>query len=92
MCRRFDALGGRRERSRLSRSQGGDYVVPKFTFHEGTTLENVKLHYYTIGDPANEPVVVLHGTGGSGKSHDESELRRSPVRARHSRSTPSRTT
>ena len=28
----------------------------------------VKLHYRTVGDPAGEPVLVLHGTAGSGAS------------------------
>lgn len=46
----------------------GDVILPSFTFHDGTTLNDVRLHYYTIGDPANEPVVLLHGTAGSGKS------------------------
>jgi homoserine O-acetyltransferase len=45
----------------------GDFVLPSFTFHDGTTLTDVKLHYYTIGDPANAPVVLLHGTAASGR-------------------------
>ena len=45
----------------------GDVVLASFTFHDGTTLNDVKLHYYTIGDPANQPVVLLHGTAASGK-------------------------
>jgi homoserine O-acetyltransferase len=45
----------------------GDLILPSFTFHDGTTLTDVRLHYYTIGDPANEPVVLLHGTTASGK-------------------------
>lgn len=45
-----------------------DYVIKNFTFHDGTTLPEVKVHYVTIGDPGGQPVVVLHGTAGSHKS------------------------
>ena len=43
-----------------------DFVLTDFKFHDGTTMD-VKVHYYTIGDAANEPIVLLHGTTGSGK-------------------------
>jgi homoserine O-acetyltransferase len=46
----------------------GDWVAPSFQFHTGETLQNVKLHYITVGNPAGEPVLVLHGTAGSGGS------------------------
>jgi homoserine O-acetyltransferase len=46
----------------------GDYVIDKFTFHTGEVIDDLNVHYYTVGDPANEPVVLLHGTTGSGKS------------------------
>lgn len=46
----------------------GDYVIKDFTFHDGTTLPELKIHYATVGDPAGLPVVVLHGTTGSHKS------------------------
>jgi homoserine O-acetyltransferase/O-succinyltransferase len=46
----------------------GDHVVEKFTFHTGEVIEDFNIHYYTVGDPANEPVLLLHGTTGSGKS------------------------
>jgi homoserine O-acetyltransferase/O-succinyltransferase len=29
-------------------------------------LQEVKLHYRTVGEPSGEPVVILHGTGGNG--------------------------
>jgi homoserine O-acetyltransferase/O-succinyltransferase len=44
----------------------GTYVARDFKFHTGEVLPEVKLHYRTIGEPSGEPVVVLHGTGGSG--------------------------
>jgi homoserine O-acetyltransferase/O-succinyltransferase len=44
------------------------YVAKDFQFHTGEVLPEVRLHYRTIGEPSGEPVVVLHGTGGSGAS------------------------
>ena len=53
-----------------------DYPAPKqsswtardFRFHTGDTLPEVKLAYTTLGNPAGEPVLVLHGTAGSAAS------------------------
>src|SRR5688572_18246524 len=42
------------------------YLAKDFRFHTGEVLPEVKLHYRTIGEPSGEPVVVLHGTGGTG--------------------------
>lgn len=47
-------------------AQEGDWVAPSFQFHTGETLQNVKLHYTTVGNSSGEPVLVLHGTAGSG--------------------------
>lgn len=51
----------------------GDYVVPNFAFKSGETLQNLKLHYRTLGQPKRDAqghvtnaVMVLHGTGGTG--------------------------
>ncbi len=44
----------------------GDWVASDFKFHTGEMMPSVHLHYATVGDPKNEPVVVLHGTGQSG--------------------------
>ncbi len=43
----------------------GEWVAHDFKFHTGETLPEVKLHYTTVGEPSGEPVVVLHGSGGS---------------------------
>lgn len=55
-------------------TQEGDYVAPDFRFGTGETLPEVKLHYATLGQPhrnaqgeIDNAVMVLHGTGGSGK-------------------------
>lgn len=45
-----------------------DLIVKNFRFHDGETLPQVRIHYVTIGTPANDnAVLVLHGTGGSSK-------------------------
>jgi len=44
----------------------GDFVARDFRFHTGETLPELRLHYTTVGAPTGEPVVILHGTGGSG--------------------------
>ncbi|HKB61833.1 MAG TPA: alpha/beta fold hydrolase, partial [Burkholderiales bacterium] len=43
-----------------------DWVARDFRFHTGETLPEVRLHYTTVGAPSGEPVLVLHGTAGSG--------------------------
>jgi homoserine O-acetyltransferase/O-succinyltransferase len=52
----------------------GDFVVRNFQFKSGESLPELKLHYYTLGTPQKDgsghtrnAVLVLHGTGGSGK-------------------------
>lgn len=53
--------------------RGGDFVLPSYTFADGKTLQQVKLHYTTLGSPRRDAqgrttnaVLVLHGTGGNG--------------------------
>ena len=43
-----------------------DWVAKDFHFHTGEVMSGLRLHYTTIGDPAGDPVLVLHGTNGSG--------------------------
>ena len=58
----------------LSLAGAADYPVPKeadwtasdFRFHTGEVMPALRIHYMTVGSPAGEPVLVLHGTGGSG--------------------------
>jgi homoserine O-acetyltransferase len=44
----------------------GSYVARDFRFHDGTVLPEVRLHYRTVGEPTGQPVLMLHGTAGSG--------------------------
>ncbi len=43
----------------------GVYIAKDFKFSTGEVLPEVKLAYKTIGDPSGEPILILHGTGGS---------------------------
>jgi homoserine O-acetyltransferase/O-succinyltransferase len=46
----------------------GDWVAKNFKFHTGETMPELKLHYTTVGEPTGQPVLVLHGSGGSAAS------------------------
>jgi homoserine O-acetyltransferase len=53
----------------------GDYVIRDFHFESGEMLPELRLHYATLGQPQRDAhgrvvnaVLVLHGTGGSGRS------------------------
>ena len=59
-----------------SLSAAADYPAPKegtwtardFKFHTGEVMPELHLHYVTVGEPSGQPVLVLHGTGGSSAS------------------------
>ena len=44
----------------------GSWTVTDYRFHTGEVLPELRLHYTTLGAPTGEPVLILHGTGGSG--------------------------
>ncbi|MEZ5920392.1 MAG: alpha/beta fold hydrolase [Parvularculaceae bacterium] len=51
----------------------GDYIARNFEFRSGERLDQLRLHYTTLGKPKRDKdghvtnaVMVLHGTGGSG--------------------------
>src|SRR4051794_16240696 len=46
----------------------GEWVARDFKFHTGETMPELRLHYTTIGEPTGQPVLVLHGSGGSAAS------------------------
>jgi len=46
--------------------QEGTWVVRDFRFHTGEVLPELRLHYTTVGARTGEPVLILHGTTGSG--------------------------
>lgn len=43
-----------------------DWIAHDFRFHTGELMQDLRLHYTTIGEPSSEAVLVLHGTTGSG--------------------------
>ncbi len=45
----------------------GDFTIRNFPFHSGETLPELRLHYATIGNAANPAVLIMHGTGGTGR-------------------------
>jgi homoserine O-acetyltransferase len=58
-----------------ARAVEGDYVIHDFHFASGETLPELRLHYTILGKPrrdaqgkVNNAVLILHGTGGSGRS------------------------
>jgi homoserine O-acetyltransferase len=46
----------------------GDWIAKNFRFHTGEVMPELKLHYATVGEPTGHPVLILHGTAGSGAS------------------------
>src|SRR5947209_8324806 len=46
----------------------GEWIAKDFKFHTGQTMPELRLHYTTIGEPTGQPVLVLHGSGGSAAS------------------------
>lgn len=54
-------------------TQEGDFVVHNFHFHDGETMQDLRLHYTTLGTPVRDAkgqvtnaVLIMHGTGGTG--------------------------
>src|SRR5579872_6532734 len=54
--------------------QEGDYIAHNFHFRSGETLPELRLHYLSFGKPERDAggritnaVLLLHGTGGSGR-------------------------
>jgi len=48
--------------------QQADWVAHDFRFHSGEVMPELRLHYTTLGARSGEPVLIIHGTAGSGDS------------------------
>ena len=46
--------------------QQADWIAHDFRFHTGETMPGLRLHYTTVGDRSGMPVLIIHGTAGSG--------------------------
>lgn len=46
----------------------GEWTARDVRFESGERMAALRLHYTTIGDPSGQPVLILHGTSGSGAS------------------------
>jgi homoserine O-acetyltransferase len=45
-----------------------EWIAKDFKFHTGEVMPELRIGYTTIGEPSGQPVLVLHGTGGSANS------------------------
>ena len=56
-------------------AQAADYPAPKeasaiikdFRFNTGEVMPELRINYVTVGEPTGFPVLILHGTTGSGR-------------------------
>ncbi len=48
--------------------QQADWVAHDFRFHTGEVMPDLRLHYTTVGASSGEPVLIIHGTAGTGDS------------------------
>ena len=58
--------GAAQAQAQAPRPSSETWTVANFRFHDGSVLPSMKVHYLTLGSPANPAVLVLHGTGGDG--------------------------
>ncbi|MGA2042750.1 MAG: alpha/beta fold hydrolase [Roseiarcus sp.] len=52
--------------ARYPEPREGEWVARDFRFHTGAALDQLRIHYRTVGEPSGDPVVILHGTASSG--------------------------
>jgi homoserine O-acetyltransferase/O-succinyltransferase len=43
----------------------GQWIARDFKFHTGEVMPELRLAYTTVGEPSGQPVLLLHGTGGT---------------------------
>jgi homoserine O-acetyltransferase len=44
----------------------GEWIAKDFRFHTGDVMPELRIAYTTVGEPTGQPVLILHGTGGTG--------------------------
>jgi homoserine O-acetyltransferase len=74
------AAGGARAATYPAPTEG-DFILKDFHFTSGGTLPELRIHYRTLGQPRKDSkgivrnaVLVVHGTGGSGKQFIRDEF------------------
>jgi homoserine O-acetyltransferase/O-succinyltransferase len=62
------------QQARIPTPNEGDFTLHNFHFKSGESLPELRMHYYTFGQPKKDAsgkitnaVLILHGTGGSGR-------------------------
>lgn len=63
---RADTIHGPAASVNLPMLRQGSWIARNFRFHTGESLDELRLNYSTIGPTNGEPVMILHGTAGSG--------------------------
>ncbi|RVT92248.1 alpha/beta fold hydrolase [Rhodovarius crocodyli] len=46
----------------------GSFIARDFRFHTRETLPELRIRYFTLGEPTGQPVLILHGTAGSARN------------------------
>lgn len=71
----FTMFGGVVANAQQPVAQEGDFILRDFKFKSGEVMQSLNIHYTSIGKPVRDAngrvsnaVLLLHGTGGSGKS------------------------
>ena len=59
-------LAGTSQATEFAKPIEGSYILKNFRFHTGEVLPELRMNYTTVGAATGEPVLVLHGTTGSG--------------------------
>ena len=62
----FCALGLGAKAADSPASQQADWIAHDFRFHTGEVMPELRLHYTTLGAPTGQPVLIIHGTAGTG--------------------------
>jgi homoserine O-acetyltransferase len=60
------ALAAMAQAAEFPAPKQGSWVARDFRFHSGEVMPELKLNYTTVGERGGEPVLMLHGTTGSG--------------------------
>jgi homoserine O-acetyltransferase len=61
------AVAGTAQAANFPEPKTNEYIIKNFAFHTGEVMPEMRVSYTTVGDPAGEPVLMLHGTTDSAK-------------------------